>query len=157
MDGKIVLRKQILLAKPFKRLNVDKTLDKDFLTMDIETINENVKLRPYLISAYDGDEYITSFNNDQNILFKNFFESLISKIYFRTTIIYAYNLSGFDGIFIMKHLLSLGKVTPLLHNGKLISIKVVIKGSNKSLNKTILFKDSFLLLPLDYHYKIIIF
>jgi hypothetical protein len=47
----------------------------------------------------------------------------------------------------MKHLLTYGKVEPLLKNGKLISIKVKIEGADKSDNKTIVFKDSYLLLP----------
>jgi DNA polymerase type B, organellar and viral len=48
----------------------------------------------------------------------------------------------------MKHLLPFGKVIPLLYNGKLISIKLKldIKGHK---NKTITFKDSFLMLPLS--------
>lgn len=48
----------------------------------------------------------------------------------------------------MKHLFSFGKVKPLLHNGKLISItlRIDIKGYK---NKTIIFKDSLLMLPLS--------
>ena len=65
----------------------------------------------------------------------------------RTLTVYAHNLSGFDGILLMKHLFSFGKVKPLLHNGKLISItlKLNIKGHK---TKTIIFKDSILMLPL---------
>lgn len=46
----------------------------------------------------------------------------------------------------MKHLLTFGKVNPILYNGKLISIqlRLDIKGYK---SKTIIFKDSFLLLP----------
>jgi hypothetical protein len=46
----------------------------------------------------------------------------------------------------MKHLYAFGRVKPLLHNGKLISISlfVDIKGHK---NKTIIFKDSYLMLP----------
>jgi len=36
-----------------------------FITMDIETINPSGKLIPYLICAYDGLDYITSFGKDQ--------------------------------------------------------------------------------------------
>jgi hypothetical protein len=49
----------------------------------------------------------------------------------------------------MKHLLPYGKVTPLLFNGKLMSIKVKVVGNKKSQNKMIIFKDSYLLLPLS--------
>ena len=47
----------------------------------------------------------------------------------------------------MKHLLSYGKVEPLLHNGKIISITVKLNIVGY-MNKTIVFKDSYLLLPL---------
>ena len=64
---------------------------------------------------------------------------------------YAHNLSNFDGIFLLRHLITHtqdnGKVEPLIFNGKIISIKVTIgKGKNK---QTIIFKDSYLLLPLS--------
>jgi len=49
----------------------------------------------------------------------------------------------------MKHLLEYGKLEPLLFNGKLISIKLQIKNENKSESKTLVFKDSYLLLPLS--------
>ena len=112
--------------------------------MDIETIKlDNGKLSPYLICAYDRINYITSYNSDQETLFTSFFEQLLSKIKPGTTIIYAHNLSAFDGIFLMRYLLRYGVVDPLLHNSKLLTIKVSLG------NKTILFKDSYLLLPLS--------
>jgi hypothetical protein len=73
---------------------------------------------------------LTFFRNDSNVL-----------------IVYAHNLSGFDGIFLLKHLLEFGKVEPLLFNGKLMSIKVRLNIVGYK-GKTILFKDSYLLLPL---------
>jgi hypothetical protein len=115
--------------------------------MDIETININSKLVPYLICAYNGNRFIQSFGLDQKVLFSNFINKLLTFTQGSNTLnVYAHNLSGFDGIFLMKQLLSFGKVTPLLHNGKLISIKlrINIKGHK---GKTILFKDSYLLIP----------
>jgi DNA polymerase type B, organellar and viral len=61
-------------------------------------------------------------------------------------IVYAHNFSGFDGIFLLEHLLDYGKIEPLLFNGKLISIKLKIN-INEYKDKTIIFKDSMLLLP----------
>jgi hypothetical protein len=115
--------------------------------MDIETITKNNKLEPYLITAYNGRDFLTSYGSDQNALFKVFFDQLLSKVK-SSAKIYAHNLSGFDGIFLMKHLLKYGKVEPLLFNGKLISIKVKVIGP-KNVTKTIIFKDSYLLLPLS--------
>jgi len=98
MDGEVVLRKQLLPAKPFRKLVPDKKVTNNFLTMDIETIKlENNYLNPYLICAFDGESYITSYNENPKALFTSFIEQLLA----RTTkkqIIYAHNLSAFDGI-----------------------------------------------------------
>jgi len=148
MDGEIVLRKQVLPAKPFRKLIVDNGIINNFFTMDIETVpvasGPDCKLTPYLICAYNGNEYITSYGKDQKDLFATFFNKLLFTINSGTTLIYAHNLSGFDGIFLLKQLLSYGKVEPMVFNGKLMSIKLSVKGSNK----VIIFKDSYLLLPL---------
>ena len=149
IDGEVILRKQVLPAKPFKNLKVDSNLVNNFYTMDIETIKNEGKINPYLICAFNGQDYITSFNKDPKKLFTTFFDQLLSNIdKANTAIVYAHNLSGFDGIFMLRHLFTYGKVTPLLFNGKLISIKVKI-GDKKSEIKTIIFKDSLLLLPLS--------
>jgi hypothetical protein len=157
VDGELVLRKQQLNAKPFRKLSVDKSLVSNFVTMDIETINVDNKLIPYLISGYNGSSYITSYANssmDQKDLFISFINQLLT--FFskgsKSLIVYAHNLSGFDGIFLMKHLLSYGKVEPLIFNGKLMSIKIRLNNkfaNGDYLGKTIVFKDSYLLLPLS--------
>lgn len=145
LDGVNVLNKQVLPAKPFKRLNLDRKIGQAFVTMDIETINRNGKLIPYLISAYNGTEFISSYSSDQNELFSNFINKLLTlSTNSNNLIVYAHNLSGFDGIFLMKHLLAFGKVEPLLFNGKLMSIKVKMNSG-----KSVIFKDSYLLLPLS--------
>lgn len=100
-----------------------------FITMDIETITIDSKVTPYLIAAYNGSDYITSYaksSADQKGLFTNFIKQLISNSFSsnKNISVYAHNLSGFDGVLLMKHLLSFGKVEPLLFNGKLICIKL---------------------------------
>jgi len=130
-------------------LGVEKGLQTNFITMDIETIQKNNKLIPYLICAYNGTDYIISFNNDQKELFSNFIKGLLTFIKNNKTItIYAHNFSNFDGVFLLKHLLEYGKVEPLLFNGKLITIKLTlnIEGYN---GKFIIFKDSLLILPIS--------
>lgn len=150
MDGEKVLRKQILNAKPFRKLVYDAHQSNNFYTIDIETTNHNGKLIPYLICAFDGKDYVTSYGNDQKSLFTTFFNQLLSNIKpGSTTTVYAHNLSNFDGVFLLRHLLPIGKVEPLIFNGKLMSIKVKIAGNKKSQNKMIIFKDSYLLLPLS--------
>jgi hypothetical protein len=59
--------------------------------------------------------------------------------------VYAHNLSGFDGIFLVRQFLPYGKVKPLVFNGKIISIKVILNIEGYE-GKTIVFKDSYLLL-----------
>jgi len=85
---------------------------------------------------------------DQIKLFKEFFNLLLNQ--FEKTnnklTVYAHNLSEFDGVLLLKHLFKFGKAKPLLHNGKLFSItlKLNLKGHT---TKTIIFKDSYLMLP----------
>lgn len=152
MDGECVLRKQQLPAKPFKTINVDTQLANDIITMDIETITKDNIITPYLICAYNGSDFITTYSNislNQKDLFSRFINDLFK--FFKNSsklTIYAHNLSGFDGIFLLKHLIQFGKVEPLLFNGRLISIKVKLNIVGYT-NKTIEFKDSYLLLPLS--------
>lgn len=153
MGGERILRKKQLNAKPFNRVSTDNQLNSNFITMDIETVKLDNKITPYLICAYNGIDYITSYANeslDQKSLFNSFIMGLLSffKANSNSITVYAHNLSGFDGILLMKHCLSFGQVDPLLHNGKLISIKLKLNIIGYK-SKTIIFKDSFLLLPLS--------
>jgi hypothetical protein len=66
----------------------------------------------------------------------------------RSLTIYAHNLSKFDGVLLMKHLIHFGKVKPIVFNGKLISIKITLSMKGH-IGKTLIFKDSMLLIPLS--------
>jgi len=147
LDGEIILRKKELPAKPFRKQSIDQKINNNFITLDIETVNINTRQTPYLINCYDGKQHINSYNKDEDLLFKEFFTNLISRLEKGTiTYIYAHNLSTFDGVLLLKHLFQFGKVEPLLHNGKIISIKLIVKSENKKDNITIIFKDSYLTL-----------
>ena len=148
-DGLITLRKKELPVKAFRKLQIEKELVTDFITLDIETIYINNRHTPYLVNGFDGKDHITSFNNDEDELFKDFIKKLLVKIedYASTKIhIYAHNLSTFDGVLMLKHLIPFGKVEPIYHNGIIISIKLIIKDS-KDIKRTLIFKDSYLTLP----------
>ena len=83
-------------------------------------------------------------------MFSNFLTQLIETVKSRNIkYIYAHNLSGFDGILLMRHLLNYkgAKVDPMIFNGKLMSIKFTVM-SGKSV-QSIIFKDSYLLLPIS--------
>jgi DNA polymerase type B, organellar and viral len=156
MGGERVLRKLQLNAKPFTKVATDSELNSKFVTMDVETIKLQGKITPYLICGYNGSDFISSYANivngliDQKALFAAFINQLLT--FFTTDsknlVVYAHNFSGFYGIFLLKHLLFYGKVEPLIFNGKLMSIKVILNTEGCK-GKTIIFKDSFLLLPLS--------
>jgi DNA polymerase type B, organellar and viral len=108
--------------------------------MDIETITKNNKIIPYLINGYDGRHHLTSFNNNESELFREFIEKLISVVEKGSiTYIYAHNLSTFDGVLILKHLFKHGEVKPLIHHGKIISIKFIF--ITEGIKSTLIFKD----------------
>jgi len=119
--------------------------------MDIETVKIDNKITPYLICAYNGTDYISSYADkslNQTALFTTFINQLL--IFFtssKTLTVYAHNLSKFDGIFLFNQLLEFGIVKPRYHNQKLIlfKVKLTIPGFK---NKTIIFKDSMLPLSL---------
>jgi len=130
MGGEKVLRKKMLNAKPFTKVSTDTTLNSDFVTMDIETIKKDNKLTPYLICAYNGTDYLTSYGDlidgivDQKALFASFINQLLT--FFtkngKTLTVYAHNLSKFDGVFLFNQTLEFGVVKPKYHNGKIISL-----------------------------------
>ena len=81
-------------------------------------------------------------------MFVNFIKQLTT---FQKSIkyVYAHNLSGFDGILLLKYLAQhkTATVNPVIFNGKLIAIKFKYQDGKKL--RTIVFKDLFLLLPLS--------
>jgi len=134
---------------PFIRKIIgDQTLNTNILTMDIETVNINGTLIPYLICWYDGHTVRSYWNQD----FKNF-DHLVSSMMgdlcirkYRDHKIYLHNFSSFDGIFLLKALTKIGNCSPIINDGKLISLLFKFKLSKKD-NFTLQFRDSFLLLP----------
>jgi DNA polymerase family B len=150
VDGELVLRKQEVQSKAFTKSKVDCEITKNFVTIDIETIKKDNRLSPYLICGYNGSDYITSYGSNDSKLFSNFLIALCKFFYKKgkKLIVFAHNFSGFDGFFLMKHLIKFGKVEPLIFNGKIISIKVKLNVEGYK-NKTIEFRDSMLLLPVS--------
>lgn len=153
-NGEIIVSEKLLNAKPFKTINAEKQLthSNTIMTMDIETNLVDNKQTPYLICGYSEDNYIHSFTKDLSLnsvksMFKDFITKLIANKNIK--IVYAHNLAGFDGILLLKHLINYtgANVEPLIFNGKLISIKFILK-SGKS-KRTIVFKDSLLFLPMS--------
>ena len=155
-DGIKVVSSKELNAKPFRKLTIDNKLTpvNKYMTIDIETVTIEGSVIPYLICGYTKDKYIHSYAAGYSIadtteMFVNFINQL-TKIDKSVKYIYAHNLSGFDGILLLRHLVeykSAISVEPLIFNGKLMSIKFKFPDGKKT--RTLVFKDSYLLLPLS--------
>lgn len=134
------------------------------MTIDIETILVDGKHRPYLICGYavfEGKEVpINAFANDltkkgELEMLKDFLRQILNDPRFsKVKYIYAHNLSAFDGIFLLRNLIDMdvnmpgrNNINPLIHNGRLYSIKYKIEAQEGLPARTLIFKDSYLLLP----------
>ena len=156
-NGEAVVKSKQLPAKPMQKVKSDSKLANTscFMTIDIETTQLVVEgqgkmMVPYLICGYNQDNFIYSYAKELkpsavSSMFYDFIKQLIEIKGLKY--VYAHNFAGFDGIYLLKYLISYqgNKAEPLIHNGKLIAVKYKIKIKNKV--KTIIFKDSYLLLP----------
>jgi hypothetical protein len=161
-NGEVVVKEKQLNAKPFKSVALDKQKfnNNSFMTIDIETVLVDNKQVPYLICGYSNGKYIHSYANDLSkesisLMFKEFIGKMLT--FKSVNKVYAHNLSGFDGILLLNHLLDYEDpnttAKPMLFNNKLISIGFEIKDPNdksiKPKTRTIVFKDSLLMLPMS--------
>jgi len=133
-------------------------LKNNIITMDIETIVVNNVHIPYLICWYDGIK--SNYYNLDNIslnkeelnkqilnMIKNVINDLSQRKY-KNYRIYLHNFANFDSTFLLKYFPQLGFCSPMIHNGKLISLtftpgKSITEGKPYNL----IFRDSYLLLP----------
>ena len=112
------------------------------ITIDIETVNKDGKLIPFLYCMYDGKNNYSFFSDKPDQLF----DQLLRRKY-RGYNIYAHNLSKFDIVYLFKYISNLStnkgfKVDPIIKDGDIISIKI----SNRAKGINIILKDSYLLL-----------
>jgi len=141
---------QILFTKENKTKFISKLpksnkLVNNFITLDIETYIKDNILVPYCISIYDGKSINSFFITD----YKDFGDMLLSAL--KTILVrkyngynvYIHNMAKFDIIFLLKYLVKLGNVTPIIHNGRIISINL---NFGRNLAYRIQFKDSYLIL-----------
>jgi len=142
--------KQILFSKENKskfisKLEKSKNHTNNFITLDIETYIKDNILIPYTISIYDGKSinsfFITDYKDSADMLLSALKSILIRK--YNGYNIYIHNLAKFDIIFLFKYLVELGDVTPIIHNGRIISINL---NYGENLEYRIQFKDSYLIL-----------
>jgi hypothetical protein len=141
---------QILFTKDINtgfisKTKIAKNIVNNFITLDIETYIEDGLLTPYLICFYDGKDffsfYLSNYNSVDEMMLDCLKSLLVRKYnYYK---VYAHNMAKFDIIFILKYLVKLGKIKPIIHNGKFISVTI---GYGDNEQYQIEFKDSILLL-----------
>jgi hypothetical protein len=145
IDNKLVLLSIDKSVKFIKNLLAQSKLTNKIITMDIETYIKDGVHVPYTISWTDGEKsksyFILDSNSSNNMLTQAIKDIMIKK--YDNFNVYIHNLSRFDGIFLLKILVNLGKIKPLIHHGDLISIGFKFK------NYIITFKDSQQLLILS--------
>ena len=104
-----------------KRVKTNKKINKKVLVLDMETyLDANTSLQiPYLISYYDGEAYnsfyLTDYNSPSHMI-KACISSLLQTKYNKHKV-YIHNLANFDGIFLLKNLVSLGDVKVIMNKG----------------------------------------
>lgn len=123
-----------------------------FITLDIETKNVNGFLTPICISVFDGESTFSFFIDDYNSEFEMISEAfhVLNKRKYHYSRVYVHNLSYFDGVFLIKYLGRLGKITPLIKHGKIYNIKLAFYDNHKFNTKYVIFiRDSLLILPVS--------
>ena len=142
-----LISKEKLYTFPFiKKLSAKPFLINKFITMDLETINVNGKLIPYVISHYDGTSsqtfYVTDYRDHKDMLIACI-KSLMQRKY-NGYKVYLHNFSNFDGIFLFNILNELSNdIKPIINDGNFINI--IFKYNNGKYK--LYFRDSFLMLP----------
>jgi hypothetical protein len=141
---------EILFMKETKtrfisKTNKSKNLVNKFITLDIETYIKDNVLIPFCISIFNGKKsysfFITDFKSTEDLILTAL-RSILSRKYNGYNV-YMHNMAKFDIIFLLKHLLKLGNVSPIIHNGRIISINL---NFGKNLEYRLQFKDSYLIL-----------
>jgi DNA polymerase type B, organellar and viral len=140
-----VLFTKINKSKSISKLEKSKNLVNNFITLDIETYIKDNTLIPYCISIYEGERtysyFISDFNDSQDLILTALKSIMIRK--YNGFSVYIHNMAKFDIIFLLKHLVKLGDVKPIIHNGRIISINL---NFGKDLEYRLQFKDSYLIL-----------
>ena len=97
---------------------------------------------PFLISWYDGNQtnsyYLTDYKDAESMITEAIKDLTIRK--YKNYKVYIHNFAKFDAIFLLKYLNKIGFVDPIIHKGRIISMKFTFN------NYTIHFRDSYQIL-----------
>ena len=92
----IILKTKELSSKYIQKINkIPQNKINKIITIDIETLNKNGVLIPYLYCMYDGEKYFNFFSKSPELLFNE-----ILRRKYRNYTIYAHNLSRYCNIYI---------------------------------------------------------
>ena len=146
VDTQLISKEKLYKFPIIKKLSGKPFLINKFITMDLETINVNGKLIPYVISHYDGTSsqtfYVTDYRDHKDMLIACI-KSLMQRKY-NGYKVYLHNFSNFDGIFLFNILNELSNdIKPIINDGNFINI--IFKYNNGKYK--LYFRDSFLMLP----------
>jgi DNA polymerase type B, organellar and viral len=144
-NGTQVLFTNEIKTKFIKKLKATKILKNNFITLDIETYIKDSILIVYCISIFDGKSknsfFLNDFKNPEELIITALKSIMIRK--YNKTNVYIHNMGKFDIIFLLKYLVKLGKIKPIIHNDRFISIKFNYGKNNEY---QIEFRDSLLIL-----------
>lgn len=139
---------QLFPTKFIERLKPHNKYNFDIMTLDIETFDDENKIKQiYCICIFDGKEtksfYLTDYFNIDSLI-KDLLRTIFSKKYSGKHI-YIHNSSEFDMIFLYKYIVNYGscQIKPVIKDGKFISLDVWF---GKDHIQRVSFKDSILLL-----------
>lgn len=142
INNKEIVMVNVFKNKFIRNLKPSKILTDKIITLDIETYIEKGDLIPYLISFYDGIKcynfWIEDYKSTEDMILYCFSCIFIRK--YDNYKIYMHNMAKFDIIFLLKYLVKLWDLSPKIHDGRIISIKV------KSGKYKFELKDSYLIL-----------
>ena len=158
IDGKLILSLGDKKVKYIKGIAKHLNNTPKILTLDIETRDIGNKKIPICMSIYDGVKATSFIFDDPDRWEEGMYKGIqsIMKRKYDYYKVYVHNFSYFDAIFIIDTLSILGEVKPIIRDNKIIQLSFIFtiektQGINNKNNKarkyTIIFYDSFLLLP----------
>lgn len=134
-SGQLIFTEKSVSFNKISSLKKHFKFNDNFLTLDIEAFQNPSDpsnpssphtFLPYAIGFYDGSSYqsfyLSDFKSSEHMIVSCFRELLKPK--YRNKVIYAHNLSRFDGVFLLKYLVNNFILNPVLKDNQLIALTV---------------------------------
>lgn len=149
IDGKLNLKKIVKQTKFLKKIIPSGFINKNLITMDLETRTIEGIMTPYCIRIYEGINinsfYLLDYKNSEEMLVEAIKSIMIYK--YNKYKVYIHNFSFFDGIFLIKIFSQLTdtNLKTIIREDRIIDLK--FKFNYLSNKISLYFRDSYLLLP----------